>query len=523
VLQGAAVVGRRFGVSLLSQVVETPPAQTDVRLQQLHAADFVFPSADDPELMYSFKHALTQDVVYAGLLERRRREYHRAAARGLERLYAGHTDDVVELLVHHFGRSGDDDQTVDYALAAAEKAQRRWASVEALAFFEEARQRLSTMPDTEANRLRRIDAVVKQAELMFALGRHAEHVQTLSALRELVDTTADPPRRAAWYYWTGFLHSLTGGHPDLSIDYCLTAARIAREAGLSEIAAAADSCLGQVYAYAGRLREALEAGERALAVFEAAGNVWWACRTLWGLSLTAIPLGDWPRSLDYCNRALAYGEQVNDRRLRVVGWWRSGWTHIQRGDAAAGVASCQTALDLSPSPFDAAMARACLGYGLVKLDRLDEGIAMLADAVDWFERSGLAFTRAWYAIWLADSQLRRGDASSARRLAEEVLVKSRDSGYRYFEGLAERLLGSALVSEDPPRATEHLERALSILGEAGVRNDVAKVLVSQAELRRAEGDRAGARQRLEAALSIFEELETMDEPARVRALLASLR
>src|SRR5207245_11528430 len=40
-------------------------------LQNLHGLDFVFPAAQDPELMYSFKHALTQDVVYGGLLDRK--------------------------------------------------------------------------------------------------------------------------------------------------------------------------------------------------------------------------------------------------------------------------------------------------------------------------------------------------------------------------------------------------------------------------------------------------------------------
>src|SRR5262249_3810444 len=58
VLQGAAVIGRRFGVSLLSQVVDAASDDTDRRLHVLHGSDFVFPSANDPELMYSFKHAL---------------------------------------------------------------------------------------------------------------------------------------------------------------------------------------------------------------------------------------------------------------------------------------------------------------------------------------------------------------------------------------------------------------------------------------------------------------------------------
>src|SRR5439155_302985 len=83
-----------------------------------------------------------------------------------------------------------------------------------VAYFEDALKRLETMPDTDANRLRRIDAVVKQSEIMFALGRHGEHVRALEGIHDLVEAAADPPRRAAWCYWTGFLHSITGARPD---------------------------------------------------------------------------------------------------------------------------------------------------------------------------------------------------------------------------------------------------------------------------------------------------------------------
>ena len=126
----------------------------------------------------------------------------------LEELYGGRLDEVVELLAYHFGRSEDVEKAVDYAILTGEKAQRRWANREALSHFEAALARLESMPDTDANRLRRIDAVVKQAEVKFALGRHAEHIEALERIRPLVEAIEDPQRRAAWYGWAGFLHSL---------------------------------------------------------------------------------------------------------------------------------------------------------------------------------------------------------------------------------------------------------------------------------------------------------------------------
>src|SRR5262249_6385839 len=46
-LRGASVVRRRFGTSLLSRVTEVPAITVGGNLKELHAVDFVFPSASD--------------------------------------------------------------------------------------------------------------------------------------------------------------------------------------------------------------------------------------------------------------------------------------------------------------------------------------------------------------------------------------------------------------------------------------------------------------------------------------------
>src|SRR2546425_8760646 len=521
-LQGGAVLGRRFRVSLLARILAVTSDQMAGHLRELHGLDFVFPSAQEPELFYSFKHALTQDVVYAGVLERRRRQHHAAAGHGLEDLYAGRVDDVVELLAHHFGRSAEAEKAVDYAILAAEKAQRRWANTEALAFFEDALRRLATMPDTEPNRLRRIDAVIKQAEIKFALGRHAEHVQALEAIRKLVDETADPPRRAAWYYWTGFLQSLTGAPADVSIAYCRQASEIAEQEGLDDLRAFAECCLAHVYLVAGNLHGALKAGEWALEVFEARGNLWWACRTFWALLPVANALGEWQRALDYCDRALAHATTMNDVRLKIVAHMRRGTTEIQRGDVERGLRACEQAAALSPGPFDSMMLKAMRATGLIKTVNIARGIAELRDAVAWFEQSGLQYTRSVYGLLLTDGHLRQGERARARTLVEAVLVATRERGYRHLEGSAERLLGESLLREDPAAAAEHLEAAASILAEVGARNELAKAWVAQGRLREVAGDSNGARVLLERALAVFDELGTLDEGGRTRAALRGL-
>ena len=186
-LQVAAVIGMEVPFPLLQSVAALSEEALRRSLAHLQATEFLYEARLFPELEYTFKHALLHDVAYMSLLERQRRIYHAAVGRGLETLYAGRTDEVVELLAHHFGRSTEDENAVDYAILAADKAQQRWANAETLIHLEAARQRLETMPDTTPNRRRRIDAVLKQGEVKFALGRHVEHIESLEGIRTLVD------------------------------------------------------------------------------------------------------------------------------------------------------------------------------------------------------------------------------------------------------------------------------------------------------------------------------------------------
>jgi len=150
-------------------------------LRDLHGLDFVFPSAQEPELMYSFKHALTQDVVYGAVLERRRRTYHAAAGLGLEQLYAGKIDDAVELIAYHFGRGHVWDKAATYFRHAAVKAQRRSAHREALVSFEEALGALGRLPETPETREQGIEVRLELRGSLYPLG---EFEKMLAYLRE---------------------------------------------------------------------------------------------------------------------------------------------------------------------------------------------------------------------------------------------------------------------------------------------------------------------------------------------------
>ena len=520
-LQIAAVLGREFPVVLLNAVWKGPGSVED-QLRELSRLEFVYERVETQGSVYVFRHALTQETAYGSLLERNRRVYHGAVGHALEQLYSGRADEVAELLALHFGRSNEAEKSIDYAILAGEKSQRRWANSEALTCFNDALHRLDLLPDTEGNRLRRIDAVIKQAEVKFALGQHAEQVQALDRIAGLVHQADDPRRRATWHYWRGRAHIMTGGQPDIAIDHCNVAAEIAAAAGLEEIRAYADACLALAYLTAGRLREAIESGERALTTFESLGNWWWVVRTISDLSPAAIALGEWDRSLNYCRHAIELGTTLNDVRLRVIGLWRMGVTYIQQGDSERGIEYCNEALALRPLPYDAATAKWARGYGKIKAGQVDAGIADLNEAVAWLENSHLSYPRRRVGLYLAEGHLRRGDRAAARSLIESILESTRAMGYLHLQGVACWLMGECLAPDDPAAAEPYVETAMEIMGRIGARNELARAMVTLAALRQAAGDVGAARQLLDQAGEIFHELGTLDEPARVEAAAAVL-
>ena len=520
-LQTAAVIGRGFPVGLLNAVWKGSGSAED-HLRELGRLEFVCERIEAEGSIYEFRHALTQETAYASLSERDRRIHHGAVGEAIEELHRDRAGEVAELLAWHFGRSDEADKSVEYAILAGEKTQRRWANREALSYFDDALHRLDLLPDTQANRLHRIDAVIKQAEVKFALGQHADHVQALDRIRGLVDQSGDPRRRATWHYWRGFLRTLTGGRPDAAIDDCNEAIRVAAGAGLEEIRARAESCMAQIHLFTGKLRAAIETGERALASFEALGDLWWACRTLAHLSPAAIALGKWNVSLRYCRRIVEHGAVLDDLRPKVTGLWRMGATYIYQGDTLRGLQCCDEALALGALPYDAAMAKAVRGYGKIKGGEIDSGIADLSEAVGWFETSRLRYTHARYAVWLAEGHLRAGDRLAARPVIEDVLRTSRSTGYPYLEGVSHWLMAEYCAPEDLASAEPHAESAVEILQRIGARNDLARAILTRAALRQAVGDVTAARDLLDRADLIFRELGTLDEPARVRAAFAAL-
>ena len=156
-LQTAAVMGTEVPLTLLQAVVELPEEALRRSLTHLQDAEFLYEASLFPELVYTFKHALTQEVAYGSLLQEQRRTLHARIVEAIEALYADRVVEQVERLAYHAQRGEVWDKALPYGRQAGAKAFARAALREAAAAFEQALTALGHLPESRDTREQDID------------------------------------------------------------------------------------------------------------------------------------------------------------------------------------------------------------------------------------------------------------------------------------------------------------------------------------------------------------------------------
>jgi tetratricopeptide (TPR) repeat protein len=162
-LQQLAVIGREFPLNLIRQVV--PQTEDDLYrlLASLQRKEFLYEQPALPEVEYTFKHALTQEVAYNSVLQERRKALHEQTAQALENLHSANIDEHYRELAHHYSRSGNTQKAVAYLYLAGQQATQRSANAEATTYLTTALALLQTLADIPAR-------IQQELTLQLALG-----------------------------------------------------------------------------------------------------------------------------------------------------------------------------------------------------------------------------------------------------------------------------------------------------------------------------------------------------------------
>jgi predicted ATPase len=219
-LQAASVIGTDVPFTLLQAIADVPEHSLCGGLTRLQAAEFLYETRLFPDLEYTFKHALTHEIVYASVLHDRRRALHARIVEALEALYPDWLAEQVERLAHHAFRGEVWEKAVTYLRQAGAKALARSVYREAVTCCEQALAALHPLPDTRQQVEHALDLRLDLRQSLFPLNELATLWRYLQEAEGLA-STLDDPRRLGWVlaYMSGH-HLHTGGHVTMAVSPC---------------------------------------------------------------------------------------------------------------------------------------------------------------------------------------------------------------------------------------------------------------------------------------------------------------
>jgi class 3 adenylate cyclase/predicted ATPase len=526
VLQLASVVGRIFTYPILSAIAKGSPlpggrsqsiptkeggdggegeealgSHLLAHLVTLERTQLIRERARLPEREYIFKHHLTQEAAYSGLLKRERRAYHRQVAEALELLYSERIEERVELLAHHWEQAGDAEKAIRYLHQAGAKAVQQSAYQEGIVHLTRALSLLKTLPDRGPDH--RLEHAQRELELQSSLGM-------------------------AW-------HAAKGLGPET-----LTAYTRARELG-RQMGEISQSCrvvgeLAVLHWMGGKHQRARELAEEALSLAQQAKDPLPAAMSHVYLGLLLFTLGEYAIAQTHLDQMIAFykpdehhGSLVSfrgsDLGLSALAYaacclWCLGYPDqaAKRGQEALALAR-----ELG-HPFSLADVLCMAGCLLTEMGRNWQALKVHTE-----EQIRLADEKGMRG-WLLEGTLFRGEALSmlgqvqeGMALIREGIAEWQSMGARcWLPGYYRFLAEAQAKAEQPGEGLTTLVKALAVVEETGERHWEAELYRLQAELLLVQGDEDEAEANLHKAIEVARRQQARSWELRATTSLARL-
>jgi class 3 adenylate cyclase/tetratricopeptide (TPR) repeat protein len=518
-LQTAAVIGPEVPLALLQAVAEGPQGSLRLGLTHLQAAEFLYETRLFPDIEYTFKHALTQQVSYDMLLQERRRALHARIVAALEELAGDRMAEQVERLAHHALRGEVWDKALTYYRQAGEKAMTRSAYREAVESFEQALRALTQLPETRETREQGIDL---RLALRTALLPSGDFGHILACLREAesLAEALDDPRRLAQVSLLLARHFDFMGAYDQAIAATERALALATAGGEIVLQALANQRLGTNYHSQGDYYRAIDALWQTIVSLEGA----WRHERFGRVVLPAVAsrallawchaeLGRFPEGRAFGEEGLRMAEAVAHAPSQMIASWGTGLLSLRQGDLLRALPLLERAVSLCqeadlPSYFP--WMAAALGAAYTLAGRVADAVSLLTQAMEQAVASEAGRYQALCHLSLGETHLVDCRLEEAHTLADQALALAGERHERGHEASALRLLGDIMVQHKPSEvepAEAYYQQALALAEELGMRPLQAHCHRGLGTLYIKMGRREQARAELFAAIDLYRAMD----------------
>src|SRR5881296_746069 len=518
-LQTAAAIGKDVPLALLRAVADLPEEVLRAALSRLQGSEFLYGTKIVPGPEFAFKHALSHEVAYAGLLPDRWRALHTRALAAIEQLYADRLAEYVDRLAHHALRGEVWDKAVAYLREAGAKAAARSAYREAVACFEQALEALRHLSESRGAIEQRIDLLLELRNSLYALGEFQRVFDYLCEGKILAEQIGDQ-RRLGWISAFMAFHFWRSSDLDRAVQSGHRALAVATACGDFALRVVANLRLGQAYLALGdypRAREYFQSNVESLEgdlIRERFGEAHLPSvqTRLWLVHVLAAR-GEFAEGIARGEEGVQIAQTVDDP-FSLIGAYRGlGYLYLRKGGFNEAIRFLERSRELSQAWSIRSFIPGILwylGYAHAVCGRLTEGLSLLEQGLEQGASMG---EFSGYAENLANSSEAYRLANreeDAIRIANQALDFSRNHKRQAHEPWALRALGEIALHRDPPdteRAEVSYRQAMVLAAELGMRPLVAHCHLGFGKLYGRMGKRQEAAEHLTTASTMYRAMD----------------
>jgi class 3 adenylate cyclase/tetratricopeptide (TPR) repeat protein len=518
-LQTAAVIGTEVPLALLQATAEAPEEPLRLGLTHLQAAEFLYETRLFPEIEYTFKHALTQQVAYETLLQERRRALHARIVAALEALAGDQVAEQVERLAHHALRGEVWVKALAYGRQAGEKAMARSAHREAVGYFEQALSAVAHLSETRDAREQAIDLRVALRSALWPSGDLGRILACLREAESLAEALDDPRRLAQVSLFLSENFRFMGAY-DQAIAAAQRALAFATAGGDVVLRALANQRLGQACQAQGDYRRAIDCLGLTVASLDGAQRrerfgqvVLPAVLSRAYLAWCHAELGTFAEGRTRGDEGLRIAEEVDHSGSLMYAYHGIGLLALRQGDLTRALPRLERAMGICQDadlPLFFPWIAAALGAAYALAGRVADAVPLLTQAMEQATATETVVHQELCRLSLGEAHLLADRLEEAHALAERALALAREHQERGYQAYALRLLGEIAARHEPlerDQAGDYYRQALALAEELGMRPLLAHCHLGLGMLYRKMGQRGQARTALSTAVALYRDME----------------
>jgi class 3 adenylate cyclase/tetratricopeptide (TPR) repeat protein len=392
ILREASVIGRSFYYEILKRISEIRD-NVDRSLSGLERFDLIKTKSIQPELEYIFKHALTQEVVYNGVLKRERREIHKRIGLVMEQLFNDRLPEFYEALAYHFKMGQSIHKAIDYLMKSGEKSLKRYALDESNQYYQEAfdllTPKMSDASDKDTKLL--ILLLVEWALVFYYQGDFKRLNNLFVAHEDLAETVEKGESVGMFCAWLG-LALYFRGKPQESYQYLKKAIHIGEECNSQLLVGYACAWLPIACATLGLLDEGIEYGKRAKEISKSMPqDQYLYFKSLAALGFVYFHQGKSKETNNAGKTIVEYGRRHSNIRSQVMGYWILSFSYILDGNPSKSIECLEKALQISTDPFYTQFVKLQLGAVYTGGGQFSKAEGILNDVASYSRAFGCEF------------------------------------------------------------------------------------------------------------------------------------